>query len=477
VELRHPRAKALAAPAALAAGPTALAFWAGGYFAGPRLVAAAAAWVVVAGLALALGARRPSGASPAALAGLGLLVAWVAVSRSQAPLEDPAGADLQRDALYLGALIAAFLAVRDRRALRLLEAALAAGAVVVVAYGLAGKLLPGLVEQHFAVSAGGRLDQPLTYWNAMGALAAVGFVLCARLAGDASRPSSSRGAGAAAAAPLGLAVYMTYSRGALGALAAGVVVLLVLAPTWEQLRAAVIALLGAAVPAIVASRLDGLKTMAPPTGEGAVLLAVLAGAMVGAVVVQRLSSRAAPSDPLPLPRWGRAAGWALAVAVAASPYVVAVASERGTRAAPAFGASAERFGSVGSNRYAYWRVAVDTWLDHPLDGAGPASFRVEWLARRPFAETVRDAHSLELETLAELGLVGFGCLALMFGGVGAALRALARAEPRAAAGPGAALAVWAVHAGVDWDWEMPALTLVAIVLAGGVLGAAQASRA
>jgi O-antigen ligase len=194
-----------------------------------------------------------------------------------------------------------------------------------------------------------------------------------------------------------------------------------------------------------------------------VLLAVLLAAMVMALLL----SRGGASGPLPLPPRARVAGWALAVALAAAPYVVAITGERDT---PAFGANAARLGSVGSNRYAYWRVAVHTWADHPVEGAGPASFRVEWLERRPFAETVRDAHSLELETLAELGLVGLGCLALLFGGVLAALR---RVGAPAVAGPAAALAVWAVHSGVDWDWEMPALTLVAVVLAGGVLGAAQ----
>ena len=73
---------------------------------------------------------------------------------------------------------------------------------------------------------------------------------------------------------------------------------------------------------------------------------------------------------------------------------------------------------------------------------------------------MRDAHSLYLETLAELGLVGFALLALLIGGVAVTARR---------AGPAAALAAWALHAGVDWDWELPALTLVAIVLAGLVL--------
>jgi hypothetical protein len=50
----------------------------------------------------------------------------------------------------------------------------------------------------------------------------------------------------------------------------------------------------------------------------------------------------------------------------------------------------------------------------------------------------------------------------------AALRS--RLRPRAisrsqAAGVTAACTVWLVHAGVDWDWQMPALTGMALVLA------------
>jgi hypothetical protein len=54
----------------------------------------------------------------------------------------------------------------------------------------------------------------------------------------------------------------------------------------------------------------------------------------------------------------------------------------------------------------------------------------------------------------------------------AALRARRR-DPALTAGAIAALAAWAVHAGVDWDWEMPALTLVAVLLAGMLLAAAE----
>jgi hypothetical protein len=41
-----------------------------------------------------------------------------------------------------------------------------------------------------------------------------------------------------------------------------------------------------------------------------------------------------------------------------------------------------------------------------------------------------------------------------------------RLDRALAAGPSAALAVWAVHSAVDWDWELPALTLFALVAAG-----------
>ena len=35
----------------------------------------------------------------------------------------------------------------------------------------------------------------------------------------------------------------------------------------------------------------------------------------------------------------------------------------------------------------------------------------------------------------------------------------------------AALAAFALHAGLDWDWELPALSLVAILLAARVIAA------
>src|SRR6202035_3073240 len=126
---------------------------------------------------------------------------------------------------------------KPREVFSLAEPAMAAAALIVIGYGLSERLLPGVLKFAHSLSAQGRLEQPLTYWNAMGEVAALGFVLCAALAGDASRSARLRAAAAAAAARLGRGLYVTFSRGALFACAAGLVALVVLVPRREQLRA------------------------------------------------------------------------------------------------------------------------------------------------------------------------------------------------------------------------------------------------
>ena len=64
----------------------------------------------------------------------------------------------------------------------------------------------------------------------MGCLGAIGLVLCARIAADARRPPALRAAAALCGPTLGLGVYLSFSRGALFALGAGLALLVVLAP-------------------------------------------------------------------------------------------------------------------------------------------------------------------------------------------------------------------------------------------------------
>jgi O-antigen ligase len=389
-----------------------LCFRSGGFFHEPRATLTIAAWVAVAlVVGLSPGALvPPTAAGRLAVAGLLGLAAWTALSLLWAPLADSAREDVWRLALYAAALPLAVAAFGKRPAARALEAALAGLALVVVGYGLFGEV--GLLDLASSASADGRLDQPLSYWNAMGALAAVGIVLAARIAIDATRGMALRGAAAVALLPLLAGIYLTYSRGALAAVALGLVVLALFAPE------------------------------ARPLWEG-----------VGH-------------------RWRLVVGWGAVVVLAAA--LVFVAVDRASP--PARGATAERFADIGSNRADYWRVAAGSFAAAPLEGVGTAGFRVEWLRERDVAEGAVDAHSLYLETAAELGLVGLALLAAFVGGVAACARRLTFEDGALAAGPCAALAALALHAGIDWDWELPALTLVGVLLAGAVVANAGRSR-
>ncbi len=475
--------RALAA-AILLAGPTVLAFASGGFFDRPRLIAAVGAWLLVAVAMLVSPCPLPrSRAGIAAVAGLALLALWTLLSYRWAPLGERAQADAQRLTLYLGVLVAGAALLRGRAA-SWVEPVLALGTVVVTGYGLSARLLPGLVELDRSRSGAGRLEQPLTYWNAMGCLAAIGFVLCVRVATDPRRPRWLR-AGAGAASPVVAAgVYLSLSRGALLALAVGLLMLFLLAPERRNLTrvGGALVLLGTAV-SLVASRLPDVDTLAPSqtadAGQGAAMLAAL---VVAAAVAGVIGFRS-PAPELGEPAEGpmRLAPRPRLVAVALAVVVIAaaagVAAFEGTPKNASDGSvSASRFRSADSLRYSYWDTALTAFADHPLAGTGTGGFAVEWRRRPNRPEPAVDAHSLYVETLSELGLVGALFLALFLGGVGAAAAGLYRRAPALAAGPTAAMVVWLVHAGLDWDWEMPALTGVALLLAAATLAAHDEGR-
>lgn len=472
--------RALIAPAALAllAGPAILAFFAGGYFTEPRLWAALGVWLGVLGLALAGPAPLPrSRAGRAALAGLVLICALTGLSITWAPLADPATQSLERLLLYVGAFLVAFGLLRERRVWRLAEPALALGAVVAVGYGVAGRLLPRTISEQPSLGAGDRLDQPLTYWNAEGALAAIGLVLCARLAGDPERPTAQRAVAAGACAPLGLGLYLTYSRGAIVAAIVGLAVLLAAAPTRAQLRAlgtaAGAALLAALAGGLFASvaRLEGTLTARQHDGTlvlGALLL--LAAVAAGLTLSAARRERAGAALPLPL-RLARALPvFATALIVLALAGLVAGAlGERSSRTTLIERNGGQRLVAFSSRRYDYWRVGLSALGRHPLNGTGAGGFRAAWLAHRPVPEGVQEIHSIELEMLVELGPLGAAAFLLFIGGSAAAARGAARRTPEASAGAIAACAVWLLHATIDWDWQMPAVTLPALILAAGLV--------
>ncbi len=458
------------AAAVLLAGPTAIAFFTGGFLDQPRLWAGLVAWALV--IVGALAGVLPRGRAPwVALAGLSGLAIWTWLSIGWAPLAGPAEADAQRVALYAGALLASLLLLGALP--RAVEPALAAGCLVVIAYALAARLLPGIVQESSSRTAFGRLEQPLTYWNALGLLAAMGLVLAVRLAGDLGRGLALRCAGAAATAPLLVGLTLTFSRGAILAAAVALAVLGWLAPTRAQMRA-LGACVAAAVPAIAAALLLGGVRALEGSGaqrrrDGLVMLAIL---LVTMAVAALLARRPVSEGRLRRPRL---AGLAVAAAVLLGGLGLTLAAG-GQSSTPKTGADPSRLASANSNRYAYWRVAAHEFAAAPLKGAGSGAFRVDWRRRRTISEAVLDAHSLYFETPAELGLVGLGLLALLLLGSASVAWAAYRRSAAAAAGPVAALAAWALHAGVDWDWEMPAVTLVALLLLAALSSSGRSER-
>jgi O-antigen ligase/polysaccharide polymerase Wzy-like membrane protein len=477
--------RAALAPATglLLAGPTALAFYSGGFFTEPRLIAALAAWLLVLALAVAGPSPLPRSA-PGLLAvgGLTLLTAWSALSITWAPLRGPATEDVERLLLYLAALLVTIAVMRSLPVTRAVEPALAAGIAIVIGYGLSGRLLPGLIHLAHSTHAGGRLEQPITYWNAEGALAAIGFTLCARLGGDRGRPRWMRALAVALAGPLAAGVYLSYSRGAIAAGAVGLVVLVAAVPTRPQLRAAALALVSGLVCAAISSAFPGVASLHGSTSareqDGAIVLvlfalvaAASALAMARMASVERDEARLEPERPVVRRRA------AIAVAVVALVTAGLIVGGLREKVPPSKFATANpsRLTTVSSNRYQYWRLGARAFIHHPLRGIGSSGFRVYWLEHRPIREGVQNVHSLELETAAELGIVGLLALAALLGGVGWAARRALRADAALAAGLTAGALVWLLHASIDWDWQLPAVTLPAVVLAGALIVAAERS--
>jgi O-antigen ligase len=122
----------------------------------------------------------------------------------------------------------------------------------------------------------------------------------------------------------------------------------------------------------------------------------------------------------------------------------------------------------GNGRYDLWRLAWQDARHHPWLGSGAGSYERYFLRRQPRdTGRVRDAHSVYLETLAELGPVGLVLLLASFAvPLGVALRC--RRHPLVPTATGA-YAAFLVHAAADWDWEVPAVTLAAIMCGGAVL--------
>jgi len=116
------------------------------------------------------------------------------------------------------------------------------------------------------------------------------------------------------------------------------------------------------------------------------------------------------------------------------------------------------FAFRGHVRSQYWRVAVHEANAHPVAGSGAGTFSNWWLEERRVPFSTQEAHSLYLETLAELGPLG---LALLLAALAVPLAAAVRIREPALA---AALVAYDVGAAVDFHWELAGVTLPVVLL-------------
>ena len=402
------------------------------------------------------------------------LTAWAAASALWTTADGPAIHEAERLLLYV-CLVAAVLLVVDRSRIEGLVAGIVVGSTAVAVYALATRLAPGHVGGAYDPSSGYQLAEPIGYWNALGALTAVAALLAFGLAHHESL--AIRIVSGAALAPLVATLYFTFSRGALIGLGAGLVALVAL----ERERVRALVELGAFALVSVAVVLTCSSKTALTT-PGATLQTAQAqgGRLIWQLV---LLSAITAAVAVVLPRLtGRLAGVRVSprVVVAAALLVVSGVLVGGlvaiggpttayTRVTDAFEAEPvatdtdldSRLLSVsGHGRAAYWRVALDMAADAPIVGTGAGTFERRWLEDRPVAHHARDAHSLYLETLGELGVVG---LVLLMGVLVVPLTAVLRARRHGLGAPlGAVVVAFATHAAVDWQWEIAAVALPAL---------------
>lgn len=433
-------------------------------------------------------AERPfEGFGPAlavAAAALGLFAVWTLLSFTWSDSQSRALLEFDRALLYLLVLMLAGSLLRTSARLRWMVRAIVAGIVVVCAIGLISRVLPEVwpIDPNIAED---RLSYPLTYWNALGLLAALGIVLALLLTSDERESRPSRVLAAAAMPMLGATLLLTFSRGGIVAAAIGVVAFALLGRPRGLLPALLAAGPATAVAVVLTFRADLLGTenytteAAVAQGQNAAI--AIAVCMAAALLLRLLLlpvdgvlSRIHLPPRIRRPVIAGATASAILIAVVAAlaldaPGYLDRQYERfvdGSGIATA--TTRDRLTNPGNNgRTDLWQVASDAWQRERVHGAGAGVYQTLWSRHRPTEQSATDGHSLYLEVLAELGVVGLALLALALAAILGRLAYLARGPDRALyAGVLAAGVAWACHAGIDWDWEMPAVTLPFFALGG-----------
>lgn len=337
-------------------------------------------------------------------------------------------------------------------------------------WALAAKVIPGLYSDYGRLA---RLRYPVGYWNELALLAAASVPIALSLLRRA------RVAGALLLYLALVVAVLTYSR-------VGIVLTVLAALAWlafderryESIGVLAVAWIVGAVVAGIALLLPGVSDDLQPhdvrVQDGLLFGALL---LVGAVVVV-LALRYVVTRAVD-PRIVRAIAAALGVLAVAAVLLSVVRAggpgdwvsdrwhEFSNPVSAQVGNTVDRFASTSSsNRWRWWQEAWNAFTDHPVDGTGAGTFGLVDRVERDSPLAVLEPHSVPLQFLSELGLVGF----LLYGGI---LVAIAR---RTFVPLGLAVAVCVLHSYVDIDWDYVAVQGPLFLVIGALLAGPAVAR-
>jgi hypothetical protein len=444
-------------------------------------------WVLLA--AVAVGAVPRQSLGTLAWSALGLLAAfviWTGLSLTWTESVEKTSNELALVATYLG-VFALGLFVRGPKGLGRMVGAVGAGIVVVAVVALLSRLHPAWFPSadqtaQFLEIGRERLSYPLNYWNALACLIAIGAPLMLQVATGA-KSVVLRSLAAAAIPALMLTALFTLSRGPIAAFFIVLVVFIALTPDrLPKFLTLLVSGTGGAILILAAIQRESLRhglstTTAHDQGDTMLLLTIVVCLVVG-LLQAGISLALARGRP----------GWTrvnrrqslIAVGVGVAVFLVAFAAVNAPsrlsnawgefKLAEVPGSGTERLSRAsGESRYQFWSSAVREADSKPLTGTGSGTFEFWWSRDGDTGDVVTDAHSLYLQTLGELGIVGIALLAaflltILIGGGLAALRGGAERGPPLAAATAGCLA-FCLTATVDWMWQVPVIPVAVLLLA------------
>lgn len=423
---------------------------------------------------------RPVLTRPAlvAVAGLGLLLLLSFASMLWAESKDAAWSDANRLAFYGVAFVIVIVAVRETRTARLIVLILGSAALLTSLWLVASIVLGG-GEGAFLTR---RLNSPIGYINGTAGLLLMGFwpwFACA----ETARTRAWRAATLAAATLVASTMILTQSRAVVPAIAvSSVVVLLSAGGRTKRAINLILAVLGVAATlpwTLPVYSNGGLLERNAALAHGDLLAAaiamVVASLLVGlahAAISRAVERTGAERADRVQHLLGRAlvVGAAVVLLVGTPLAAPFIAREWRTFTSLKVNENASvRFVDASGFRYDLWRVAVREFAAHPLVGVGAGNYDSDYYRLRNNPEYVVQPHSLELQTAAELGVLGVLGLIAFVGGVvwaacarGGTLAAGDRMVKVAATGM---FVAWFVHTSVDWLYDIPGLTGMAMISA------------